>query len=69
MRWLPSLRLEQSFYTILQILSITLVEKAPISWVFTENYYKNKITSDHIQLDLFDFYMDTNAKQTYAYRL
>ena len=48
------LKLEQSLYTILQILSITLFEKTLISWAFTENYYKNKMTSDHIQLKLFD---------------
>jgi hypothetical protein len=48
------LKLEQSLYTILQILSITLFEKILISWAFTENYYKNKITNGHIQLNLFD---------------
>jgi len=48
------LKLEQSLYTILQILSITLFEKTLISWAFTENNYKNKITTGHIQLNLFD---------------
>jgi hypothetical protein len=48
------LKLEQSLYTILQILSITLFEKTLISWAFTENYYRNRITSGHIQLNLFD---------------
>ncbi len=48
------LKLEQSLYTILQILSITLFEKTLISCAFTENYYKNKIATDHIQLNLFD---------------
>jgi len=48
------LKLEQSLYTILQILSITLFEKTLISWAFTENNYKNKITTGHIQLKLFD---------------
>jgi len=48
------LKLEQSLYTILQILSITLFEKNLISWAFTENYYKNKIATGHIQLNLFD---------------
>jgi hypothetical protein len=47
------LKLEQSLYTILQILSITLFEKTLISCVFTEKYYKNKITNGHIQLNLF----------------
>jgi len=48
------LKLEQSLYTILQVLSVTLFEKNLISWAFTENYYKNKITAGHIQLNLFD---------------
>jgi len=48
------LKLEQSLYTILQILSITLFERTLISWVFTESNYKNKFTSGHIQLNLFD---------------
>ena len=48
------LKLEQSLYTILQILSITLFEKTLISWALTENNYNNKFTSGHIQLNLFD---------------
>ena len=48
------LRLEQSLYTILQILSITLFEKIPILQAFTETNYKPKITSGHIQLNLFE---------------
>ncbi len=47
------LKLEQSLYTILQILSITLFEKIQISWAFAEGCYQNKITSQHIQLNLF----------------
>jgi hypothetical protein len=47
------LKLEQSLYTILQILSITLFEKIHISWAFTEGDYQNQITSQHIQLNLF----------------
>ena len=47
------LNLEQSLYTILQILSITLFEKTLILWVLTESSYKNKITTGHIQLKLF----------------
>jgi len=49
-----SLKLEQSLYTILQILSITLFEKIQISYAFTEGYYQNQITSGHMQLNLFD---------------
>ena len=47
------LKLEQSLYTILQILSITLFEKIQISWAFTKGDYQNHITSQHIQLNLF----------------
>jgi hypothetical protein len=47
------LKLEQSLYTILQILSITLFEKIQLSCAFTENDYQNKITSQHMQLNLF----------------
>ncbi len=48
------LKLDLSLYTILQILSITLFEKMPILQALTESNYKNKITSGHIQLNLFD---------------
>jgi hypothetical protein len=48
------LRIEQSLYTILQILSVSLFEKMLISQAFTQDGYKNKITGGFIQLDLFD---------------
>lgn len=48
------LKLEQSLYTILQVLSITLFERTLISCVFSRNDYKNKFTTKHIQLNLFD---------------
>jgi hypothetical protein len=48
------LKLDLSLYTILQIFSITLFEKMPILQVLTETDYKTKITSGHIQLNLFD---------------
>jgi hypothetical protein len=48
------LNLEQSLYTILQVLSIALFEKTLISWALTDASYKNKTTSGHIQLKLFD---------------
>ena len=48
------LKIDLTLYTILQILSITLFEKKPIYQVLTENEYKTKITSSHIQLKLFD---------------
>ena len=48
------LKLDLSLYTILQIFSITLFEKMPILQVLTETDYTNKITSGHIQLNLFE---------------
>ena len=48
------LRIDLSLYTILQILSITLFEKMPILQAVTDSDYKNKITTGHIQLKLFD---------------
>ena len=48
------LKIDLSLYTILQILSITLFEKMPIYQALTENSYTNKITSGHIQLNLFE---------------
>ena len=47
------MKIDLSLYTILQILSITLFEKMPIYQALTDNDYKNKITSNHIQLKLF----------------
>jgi len=47
------LKIEQSLYTILQILSVSLFEKMLISQVLAPDSYKNKITSGHIQLKLF----------------
>jgi hypothetical protein len=48
------LKTDLSLYTILQIFSITLFEKMPILQAFTNDTYKNKITSNYIQLNLFD---------------
>lgn len=48
------LRIDLTLYTILQILSISLFEKTPILQALTANNYKNKITSSHIQLNLFE---------------
>jgi hypothetical protein len=48
------LKIDLSLYTILQIFSITLFEKMPILQAFTNDSYKNKITSGYIQLNLFD---------------
>ena len=48
------LKIDLTLYTILQILSISLFEKTPILQALTTNDYKNKITSSHIQLNLFE---------------
>ena len=48
------MKIDLSLYTILQIFSITLFEKMPVLQVLTETDYKNKITSGHIQLNLFE---------------
>jgi hypothetical protein len=48
------MKIDLTLYTILQILSISLFEKKPIYRVLAENPYKNKITSGHIQLKLFE---------------
>jgi hypothetical protein len=47
------LRVEQSLYTILQVLSISLFEKTPILQALTESHYRNKFDPGHIQLNLF----------------
>lgn len=48
------LKVELSLYTILQIFSVTVFEKILILQALTDDAYKNKITSNHIQLKLFD---------------
>jgi hypothetical protein len=48
------LQLEQSLYTILQILSIALFERTPILRALTDSHYNNKFASGHMQLNLFD---------------
>ena len=48
------LKIDQSRYTILQILSVSIFEKMPILEALTTGSYKNKITSGHIQLKLFE---------------
>ena len=48
------LKIDLTLYTILQILSISLFEKKPIYQVLAQSDYKNKITSTHIQLKLFE---------------
>lgn len=58
------LALDQSLYTILQVLSITLFEKTLISRALAENDYNNKFTSGYIQLNLFDSQPDTNEAKS-----
>ena len=48
------MKIDLSLYTILQIFSLTLFEKKPILQVLTETEYRNKITSSHMQLKLFE---------------
>jgi hypothetical protein len=48
------LKVELSLYTILQIFSVTVFEKIFILQALADDAYKNEITSNHIQLKLFD---------------
>lgn len=48
------MKIESSLYTILQIFSVAVFEKTPILRALTDDAYKNEITSNHIQLNLFD---------------
>ena len=48
------LKLEQSLYTILQILSVTLFEKTSLSQAFARNNYTKEDDSNYNQLNLFD---------------
>jgi len=48
------LKIDLTFYTILQILSITLFEKKPILQALTAGDYKNKFTIGHILLNLIE---------------
>lgn len=48
------LKLNETLYTILQVVSMTLFEKIPIYQLFNESNYSSKFTTGHIQLNLFD---------------
>jgi len=48
------LKIELSLYTILQIFSVSVFEKIPILQALTDDAYKNQITSDHMQLKIYD---------------
>ena len=49
------LKIERSLGEILQILSITLFEKVPLSQVLTSNDLKDETDAFSNQLDLFNF--------------
>jgi IS4 transposase len=49
------LRLNQSLYTILQILSVTLFEKEPIYQVLTDDWNQTLVLRSDNQLNLFNF--------------
>jgi hypothetical protein len=48
------MNLDISLYTMLQILSITVFNKTILLQLFTNTSYENKITTNDIQLKLFD---------------
>ena len=48
------LKIGLSLYTILQIFSVTVFEKISILQALTDDACKNQITSNHIQLKLYD---------------
>ena len=48
------LRIDLTLYTILQVFSVTLFEKILISQALAPDFYKPRITSECIQLKLFD---------------
>jgi IS4 transposase len=49
------LKLPGSLYTLLQVLSVTLFEKMPISQALQKKGYTNHLTPNHNQLILFSF--------------
>ena len=48
------MQIEESLYTILQVLSLTLFEKVPLYQAFAQGGYKTQITTANNQLKLFD---------------
>jgi hypothetical protein len=48
------LGLDQSLYTILQVLSVTIFEKPPLWTAFSQTDYKTRIGGSHNKLALFD---------------
>ena len=48
------MKIEESLYTILQVLSLSLFEKMPLDQAFAQGGYKTQITNADNQLKLFD---------------
>jgi len=48
------LKIDLTLYTILQVFSVTLFEKILISQALAPEFYRTRMTSNHIQLKLFD---------------
>jgi hypothetical protein len=53
--------IEQSLYTILQILSVSIFEKMPIYQAFINTIYEKENSTYYKLLSLFDIQPDTNA--------
>ncbi len=56
------LKIELSLYTILQILSVTIVEKLPVLQILTDYDYTAPKYVDPNQLNLFDFKTDSSVR-------
>lgn len=48
------MQIEESLYTILQVLGLTLFQKMPLDQAFTQGSYKTEIAGSDNQLKLFD---------------
>ena len=48
------MQIEESLYTILQVLSLTLFEKMPLYQAFAPGSYRTEIASSNNQMKLFD---------------
>ena len=56
------LKIELSLYTILQIVSVTIVEKMPIYQVLTDCEFTKYNHDNSIQLDLFNLWPDSSGE-------
>ena len=57
------LRIEQPFYTILQMLSVSLFEKTPILQAFQAWDYQAELPQGHNQLSLLDQRWDSSGAE------